>query len=148
MTDYQPYHGGNWGIAIHYLKDGVLHIREMDFVEPWIEQGSKEKNEQNLDFNFKYYLNKPYQDPLKSSLTPRVRIEGFVYEGVRVQRSPETEQEFDEIERSLYKYNPGYIREIWKYSFTETWRGIKTYIEHPDGKVTVNKSPLETTKKS
>ena len=151
---YKPYHGGEWGIALQYLKDGVLHVPLMDFVQPWNENISDEKDELELDYNFRFQLNAPYQDYLVFSLTPRERIEGFVYGGVRVKRScvltDVAEQEFLEIEKTLHNYNPdnpGYIREIWKYYFTETWRGIKTYTEHPDGKCTVIKSPLETIRK-
>jgi hypothetical protein len=150
---YQPLHGGEWGIAIQYFQDGVLHVPLMDFVQPWTEYGSDEENELDLNCHFRYALDKPYEDYLVFSLTPRERVEGFVYGGTRVKRScalsPEIEQEFVEIEKTLHNYdpnNPGYIREIWKYSFRQTWRGIKTYTEHPDGKCTVIKSPLETTK--
>ena len=147
MADYQPYHNGEWGIAIQYLKDGLLHIPLMDFMQPWGECGSEEKDDQEMDYNFRFLLNKPYLDHFVYSHVPRERTEGFVYDGIRVKRTRDTEKEFDQIDRSLYRYDPGYIREIWKYSFTETWRGIKTYTEHPDGKVTVDKSPLETTRK-
>ncbi len=153
MTDYQPYHGGNWGIAIHYLKDGVEPaVSCMTVYAPWTEYGSEKENEKDLDFNFRYALNKPYLDHLVYSPEPRERIEGFVYGGVRVKRScvltDVAEQEFLEIEKTLHNYNPdnpGYIREIWKYYFTQTWRGIKNYTEQPDGKVTVEKSPLVLT---
>ena len=147
MADYQPYHNGEWGIAIQYLKDGVLHIPLMDFMQPWGECGSEEKDEQEMDYNFRFLLNKPYLDHFVYSPVPKERTEGFVYDGIRVKRSPVNVSEFDQIDRSLYRYDPGYIREIWKYSFAETWRGIKTYTEHSDGKVTVDKSPLETTRK-
>jgi len=149
---YQPYHGGEWGIATRYFKDGVLHVPLMDFVQPWTEYGNDEENELDLDYHFRYALNKSYEDYLVFSLTPRERVEGFVYGGIRIKRTSALtnviEQEFIEIEKTLHNYNPnnpGYIREIWKYSFTETWRGIKTYTEHSDGKRTVIKSPLETT---
>ncbi|GEM_PF-5511431 len=150
MTDYQPYHGGNWGIAIHYLKDGLEPpVPCMTIYAPWTEYGSEEENEKDLDFNFRYALNKPYLDHLVYSPQPRERIEGFVYDGTRIKRTealtPEVEEQFLEIEKTLHNYNPdypGYIREIWKYSFRQTWRGIKTYTEHPDGKCTVIKSPL------
>jgi len=154
MADYQPYHGGNWGIAIHYLKDGVEPpFSCMTVYAPWTEYGSEEENEKDLDFNFRYALNKPYLDHFVSSPEPRERVEGFVYGGIRVKRTDiltdVAEQEFIEIEKTLHNYNPdnpGYIREIWKYYFTETWRGIKTYTEKPDGKVIVEKSPLVSTK--
>ncbi len=114
---------------------------------------TRDRNEKDLDFNFRYALNKPYQDHLVYSPEPRERVEGFVYGGTRLKRmsnlTPELEKEFLEIEKTLHNYNPdnpGYIREIWKYYFTQTWRGIKTYTEHPDGKVTVDKSPLVSIK--
>ncbi len=145
---YKPYHGGVWGIALQYLKDGILHIPLMDFVQPWNENISDEKDEQEIDCNFRFLLNKPYLDHFTYSVEPRERVEGFVYGGVRVKPSyaltTEAEQEFVEIEKTLHNYNPdnpGYIREIWKYYFTQTWRGIKTYTEHPDGLVMVKKSP-------
>ena len=134
-----------YAIVMRYYKDGVEHIPSMNFLSFY--EAEDVLNEKWMNFNFLLQLNKPYEQPCYYSPTPHQAIEGFIYDGFRVMRSKETEEEFENIERCMPKYTPGRVKEIWKYYFHETWRGVKTYTEHPDGKCTVIKSPFETTRK-
>lgn len=128
---YEFSNDGRWGIACKFYKDGEEHVTCMDFVSPISPLGTLEDVEKHINEIFLSQINQPYQDHLLYSPYPKERVEGFVYDGFRVKRSHKLEQEFVEIEKNLHSYpdNIGYIREIHKYYYYETWRGIKTYRE-------------------
>jgi len=130
-----------WTCAIQYYKDGIEHVPFADFYYWHHEEGSDERNEFVMDVMFKHYILEPYKSHIGYCPIPKEAIEGYVYDGVRIKRTPENESEFDAIERSFYTYRPGSVKEIWRFSLQEWWRGMLTYTEHPDGKVIVEKSP-------
>lgn len=67
----------------------------------------EKKNKYIANFAFNGKLNKPYKNPCSYSPEPIETVAGFVYAGERIT-----------IDNN---------KELWKYSVTVVWRGMKTF---------------------
>ncbi|MDF5722026.1 MAG: hypothetical protein PUP91_16385 [Rhizonema sp. PD37] len=113
-----------WRYEIQYYQDGAQHLPFLDFFYFHDDEGSEERNEFVLDVRFKHHLLDVYKSPIEYSPSPRESIQGYVYDGVRIKRTQETEEEFKAIESKFYKPNSGCVKEIWRFNVQVWWQGL------------------------
>ncbi|MFB2768858.1 hypothetical protein ACE1AT_06130 [Pelatocladus sp. BLCC-F211] len=95
-----------YSCAMKFYQDGKTHVPYMDGVFSTLDPN-------NLEFGFSNLLNSYYKP------TRYIEAENkFIYEGVRVEITPETEAEFEEVEQSRKEFEAtDRLLEIWCYSF-------------------------------
>jgi len=99
--------------AMHFYKDGVVHIPEMNETFTSLE-------EEGIEEDFSKFIGKYYKVKLC------IPTSCFVYDGVRIPRTTENEQEFEKLEGDVEKTLGCQILEIWRYSYKEQELPIPT----------------------
>ena len=92
--------------AMHFYKDGKLHTPEMNETFTSLE-------EEGIEECFSKFIGKYYKVKL------RIPTSCFVYDGVRIPRTNENEQQFEELEGEIERTLECRLLEIWRYSYQE-----------------------------